>query len=118
MDEWGFWYDVEPGTNPGFLYQQNTMRDAIVAAINLNIFNQHSDIVCMANIAQAVNVLQALILTEGEKMVKTPTYHVFDMFKEHQNNDLVESFVENEVREGIATTAVLIANRPGELYAR
>ena len=101
VDEWGCWYDVEPGTNPGFLFQQNTMRDAIVAAINLNIFNQHSDIVCMANIAQAVNVLQSLILTEGEKMVKTPTYHVFDMFKEHQGNDLVDSFVENEVREGV-----------------
>ena len=101
VDEWGCWYDVEPGTNPGFLFQQNTMRDAIVAAINLNIFNQHSDIVCMANIAQAVNVLQALILTEGEKIVKTPTYHVFDMFKAHQGNELVDSFVENETREGV-----------------
>lgn len=95
VDEWGCWYDVEPGTNPGFLYQQNTMRDAIVAAINLNIFNKRSDIVVMANLAQAVNVLQALILTEGEKLVKTPTYHVFDLFKEHQNSTLVYSFCEN-----------------------
>jgi alpha-N-arabinofuranosidase len=69
VDEWGTWYDVEPGTNPGFLYQQNTMRDAIVAALTLNIFNAHSDRVAMANIAQLVNVLQAVILTEGEKMV-------------------------------------------------
>jgi alpha-N-arabinofuranosidase len=101
VDEWGCWYDVEPGTNPGFLYQQNTMRDAIVAACNLNIFNQHSDIVCMANLAQAVNVLQALLLTEGEKLVKTPTYHVFDLFKAHQDSELVYSFVEEEHVEGI-----------------
>lgn len=96
VDEWGCWYDVEPGTNPGFLYQQNTMRDAIVAAVNLNMFNSHSDRVIMANLAQAVNVLQALILTEGKKMVKTPTYHVFNMFKTHQDSDLVYSFCENE----------------------
>lgn len=96
VDEWGCWYDVEEGTNPGFLYQQNTMRDAIVAACNLNIFNRHSKRVTMANLAQAVNVLQALILTEGEKLVKTPTYHVFDLFKEHQNGELVYCFAENE----------------------
>ena len=96
VDEWGTWYDVEPGTNPGFLYQQNTMRDALVAGINLNIFNKHSDRVKMANIAQMVNVLQAVILTEGDKMVLTPTYHVFDMFKAFQDTDLVESFIETE----------------------
>ena len=96
VDEWGCWYDVEEGTNPGFLYQQNTMRDAIVAACNLNIFNRHSKRVTMANLAQAVNVLQALILTEGEKLVKTPTYHVFDLFKEHQDGELVYCFAENE----------------------
>ncbi|MGN1340422.1 MAG: alpha-N-arabinofuranosidase [Oscillospiraceae bacterium] len=95
VDEWGTWYDVEPGTNPGFLYQQNTMRDAIVAAINLNIFNQHTDRVIMANIAQAVNVLQAILLTEGTKTIKTPTYHVFDLYKEHQDNDLIYSHIEN-----------------------
>jgi alpha-N-arabinofuranosidase len=85
VDEWGTWYKVEPGTNPGFLYQQNTMRDAVAAACNLNIFNNHADRVRMANIAQVVNVLQAMILTEGEKMILTPTYHVFDLFKVHQN---------------------------------
>ena len=94
VDEWGCWYDVEKGTNPGFLYQQNTMRDAIVAAINLNIFNQHCDRVKMANIAQMVNVLQAVILTEGAKMIKTPTYHVFDMFKGHQDAELLRSELE------------------------
>jgi len=94
VDEWGTWYDVEPGTNPGFLYQQNTMRDALVAGINLNIFNKHSDVVVMANIAQTVNVLQSVILTEGEKMLLTPTYHVFDMYKEHQEATLLESFIE------------------------
>ena len=65
VDEWGTWYDVEPGTNPGFLYQQNTMRDAMVAALSLNIFNRHSDRVAMANIAQLCNVLQAVVLTEA-----------------------------------------------------
>jgi len=91
VDEWGTWYDVEPGTNPGFLYQQNTMRDALVAAINLNIFNKHSDRVTMSNIAQIVNVLQAVILTEGASMLLTPTYHVFDLYKEHQDATLLES---------------------------
>ena len=96
VDEWGTWYQVEPGTNPGFLYQQNTMRDALVAGINLNIFNKHCDRVKMANIAQMVNVLQAVILTEGEKMIKTPTYHVFHMYKDHQDGELLESFLETE----------------------
>lgn len=93
VDEWGTWYNVEPGTNPAFLYQQNTMRDAIVAAASLNIFNKHSDRIAMANIAQVVNVLQAMILTEDTKILKTPTYDVFQMYKEHQNATLVESYV-------------------------
>lgn len=93
VDEWGTWYDVEPGTNPGFLYQQNTMRDAMVAALTLNIFNKHSDRIMMANIAQTVNVLQAMILTDAQKMVLTPTYYVFKMFKEHQKNMLLGSFI-------------------------
>ncbi len=95
VDEWGSWYDVEPGTNPGFLYQQNSIRDALIAGVNLNIFNKHSDRVRMANIAQIVNVLQAMILTEGEKMLLTPTYHVFDMYKDHQDNILLESKIES-----------------------
>jgi alpha-N-arabinofuranosidase len=93
VDEWGTWYDVEPGTNPGFLYQQSTMRDAIVAGLTLNIFNKHADRISMANIAQTVNVLQAVLLTDGEKMVKTPTYHVFKMYKEHQENTLIGSYL-------------------------
>lgn len=96
VDEWGTWFDVEVGTNPGFLYQQNTMRDALVAGINLNIFNKNCDRVKMANIAQMVNVLQAVILTEGEKMVLTPTYHVFNMYKNHQDATLVESHIDTE----------------------
>lgn len=115
VDEWGCWYDVEPGTNPGFLFQQNTMRDAIVAACNLNIFNRRSDIVCMANLAQAVNVLQALILTEGEKMVKTPTYHVFDMFKTHQNGELVYSFTENTDTHGIPAISQSVSVADGRM---
>ena len=89
VDEWGNWFSVEPGTNPGFLFQQNTMRDAVTAAINLNIFNQHADRVKGANIAQMVNVLQSVILTDNEKMVLTPTYHVFRMFSVHQNAKLL-----------------------------
>jgi alpha-L-arabinofuranosidase len=79
LDEWGTWYDPAPGTNPGFLYQENTLRDALVAAVNFNIFHRHIDRVHMANIAQTVNVLQAMILTDKERMVKTPTYYAFKM---------------------------------------
>ncbi|MBA7696956.1 Intracellular exo-alpha-L-arabinofuranosidase 2 [subsurface metagenome] len=89
VDEWGTWHAVEPGTNPGFLYQQNTLRDALVAGLTLNIFNNHCDGVKMANIAQTVNVLQAMILTKGEKMILTPTYHVFEMYKVHQDATLL-----------------------------
>jgi alpha-N-arabinofuranosidase len=80
VDEWGTWYDPEPGREPGFLYQQNTLRDALVAAINLNIFHHHARRVQMTNIAQMVNVLQAMILTDGPRMALTPTYHVFHMY--------------------------------------
>ena len=89
VDEWGTWYDPEPGKDMGALYQQNTLRDAVVAGINLNIFNNHSDRVKMANIAQMVNVLQAMVLTDKEKMVLTPTYHVFKMYKVHQGATLI-----------------------------
>ncbi len=85
VDEWGTWHAVEPGTNPGFLYQQNTLRDALVAGVTLNIFNNHSDRVRMANIAQTINVLQAMILTDKEKMTVTPTYHVYEMYTVHHD---------------------------------
>ena len=85
VDEWGTWYDVEPGTNPGFLYQQNTMRDAFVASLSLDIFHKYTDRLKMANIAQVVNVLQSMILTKGKEMVLTPTYYVFKMYKVHQD---------------------------------
>ena len=93
VDEWGAWHDVEPGTNPGFLYQQNTLRDALVAALSLHIFQQHAARVRMANIAQTVNVLQALILTDGPRLLTTPTYHVFDLFKGHQDALLLPTAV-------------------------
>jgi alpha-N-arabinofuranosidase len=85
VDEWGTWFDTEPGTNPAFLYQQNTLRDAFVAALSFNIFHKYCERIKMANIAQLVNVLQALILTDNEKMLLTPTYHVFDLYKVHQD---------------------------------
>lgn len=85
VDEWGTWFEVEPGTNPGFLYQQNTMRDAFVAALTLNTFNKYGNRIQMANIAQVVNVLQSMILTKDDKMTLTPTYHVFDMYRVHQD---------------------------------
>ncbi|WNS46563.1 alpha-N-arabinofuranosidase [Paenibacillus sp. MMS20-IR301] len=97
VDEWGTWYDVEPGTNPGFLYQQNSIRDALVAGLTLNIFHKHSERVRMANIAQTINVLQAVILTEGEKMVLTPTYHVFNMYKVHQDAELLDLTIDSPV---------------------
>ncbi len=100
VDEWGCWFDVEPGTNPGFLYQQNTMRDALVACATLNIFNKHCDRVKMACIAQMVNVLQSVILTEGPKMILTPTYHIFHMYKEHQDAELLHSYLEGNKTVG------------------
>jgi alpha-N-arabinofuranosidase len=84
VDEWGTWWDEEPGTVHGHLYQQNSMRDAFVAALSLNVFHRHTDRIRMANIAQVVNVLQSMILTNDKGMVLTPTYHVFEMYKGFQ----------------------------------
>jgi alpha-N-arabinofuranosidase len=92
VDEWGIWTECEPGTNPGHLFQQNTMRDALIASVTLDIFNHRTDRVKMANIAQVINVLQAMILTKDDKMVLTPTYHVFEMYKEHQNAQNIPLF--------------------------
>ena len=107
IGEWGCWHEPEKDTNPGFLYQQNTMRDAIAAAIQLNIFNRHSKRVKMANLAQMVNVLQSVLLSEGDTMVKTPTYHVFDIFKNHQGADAVYCYIQNEnMVEGMNTPMI------------
>lgn len=89
VDEWGGWYEVEPGTNGAFLYQQNTMRDAMIAGVTLNIFNNHCDRVRMANLAQCINVLQSVILTNEDKMVLTPTYYVMEMYNVHQDAALI-----------------------------
>jgi alpha-N-arabinofuranosidase len=94
VDEWGVWHNVEPGTNPGFLYQQNTLRDAMVAGMTLNIFNNHCDRVKMANIAQTINVLQAVILTDGPKMVLTPTYYVYRMYTVHHDATMLPTDVD------------------------
>lgn len=99
VDEWGTWYDPLPGTNPGFLQQQNSVRDALVAGVNLNIFNNYAGRISMANIAQIVNVLQAVILTNGAEMVKTPTYYVFKMFNVHQDATLVPTLLSSEMYE-------------------
>jgi len=99
VDEWGNWFNVEEGTNPGFLYQQNTLRDAMVAGINLNLFNNNADRVKMANIAQMVNVLQAVILTKDDEMVLTPTYYVFKMYNVHQDATLIPSNLQTEKYE-------------------
>jgi alpha-L-arabinofuranosidase len=108
VDEWGTWYSVEPGTNPGFLYQQNTLLDALVAGTNLNIFNNHCDRVRMAAVAQAINVLQSVILTKDEKMVLTPTYHVFDMYKVHQDAMMIPVTlkIENYTQKGKSVPSI------------
>ncbi len=99
VDEWGGWYDVEPGTNPAFLYQQNSMRDAMIAGLSLNIFQNHCDRVRMANIAQLINVLQAVILTDKEKILLTPTYHVMEMYNVHQDATMIPiQVISNEYR--------------------
>lgn len=103
VDEWGTWWDVEPGTNPGHLYQQNTMRDAMVAALSLNVFQRHTDRVRMTNIAQVANVLQSMVLTRGDSMVLTPTYYVFKMYIPHQGATPVPVSVKTsrmDVRDG------------------
>jgi alpha-N-arabinofuranosidase len=119
VDEWGTWYDVEPGTRESALFQQNSLRDAIVAAINLDIFHQHADRVQMAAIAQMVNVLQSVILTQGTKMVLTPTYHVFEMYKVHQGAASIPlDLVSPEYRVGAAAIAALHASASRDASGR
>ncbi|MFN8353584.1 MAG: alpha-L-arabinofuranosidase C-terminal domain-containing protein [Spirosomataceae bacterium] len=96
VDEWGGWYDVEPGTNPGFLYQQNTMRDAVLAGATLNIFHKYCERVRMANLAQIINVLQSVILTNEEKIILTPTYHVMEMYNVHQDATMLPVDVQSK----------------------
>lgn len=96
VDEWGTWHPVEKGTNPAFLYQQNSIRDALVAATTLDIFNRHADKVVMANIAQTLNVLQAVVLTQGDKMLVTPTGHVYAMYAPHQGGQAISVDAETE----------------------
>ncbi len=109
VDEWGGWYNVEPGTNPGFLYQQNTMRDAMIAGVTLNIFNNHCDRVRMACLAQTINVLQAVILTDKEKMILTPTYHVMEMYNVHQDATMIPVNVTSDMysngKEGLPSVS-------------
>jgi alpha-N-arabinofuranosidase len=106
VDEWGTWYDVEPGTNAGFLYQQNSLRDAVVAALNFNIFHEHADRVRMTNIAQMVNVLQAMILTDKTRMVLTPTYHAFKMYVPFQDATSLPVTLANNTAYSAGTEAV------------
>ena len=89
VDEWGIWVDNEPGTAPGYLYQQNTMRSALCAALMLHIFHQYAGRIRIANLAQTINVLQSILLTEGAQMIKTPTYHVFDLLQGHQDGNSI-----------------------------
>jgi alpha-N-arabinofuranosidase len=121
VDEWGTWYDPEPGREPGFLYQQNTLRDALVAALNINIFTKHADRMKMANIAQMVNVLQAMILTKEEKMVLTPTYHVFEMFKAYQDAavlaiDLKSPWYNRDASTMPAVSASAVRGKDGRVH--
>jgi alpha-N-arabinofuranosidase len=117
VDEWGTWYDVEPGTNPGFLFQQNTIRDAVVAALNFNTFHRHADRVRMANIAQMVNVLQAMVLTDGPAMVRTPTYYAFDLYTDHQDAYFVEAEPEPDHAPGtIGAHAEYTVSRNSDSY--
>lgn len=121
VDEWGNWFDVEPGTNPGFLYQQNTLRDAVTAALNINIFSRHNDRVKLTNIAQMVNVLQAMILTKDDKMVLTPTYHVYEMYKPFQDAtylpmDVVSSRYRSGKADVPAVDAAAVRAKDGHIY--
>jgi len=106
VDEWGTWYDAEEGTNPGFLIQQNSLRDALVAALNFNIFHKYADRVQMTNIAQMVNVLQAMILTEGDRMLLTPTYHAFKMYVPFQGATVLPLKLEQVPRYQLGENAI------------
>jgi alpha-N-arabinofuranosidase len=121
VDEWGIWTDVEPGTNPGFLYQQNSLRDALLAAVNINIFVHHAERVRMTNIAQMVNVLQAMILTKDAQMVLTPTYHVFDMYRGFQDGtalplDLPATWYSREEWTAPAVTGSAVRGKDGAVH--
>jgi len=121
VDEWGAWYAPLPGSNPGFLVQQNSMRDAVLAALNLNIFARHADRVRMANLAQMINVLQAMILTDKEKMALTPTYHVYKMYVPFQDAALVPvSFDPGKYTQGDVTLprvdAIAAKDADGKLW--
>ena len=106
LDEWGTWHPVETGKPTGGLYQQSTIRDACVAALSLDIFHNHADKLVMANIAQLINVLQALLLVEGDQCIKTPTYHVFDLYKPHKGADAVRFLSASEsITDGGAAAA-------------
>ena len=106
VDEWGTWYDVEKGTNAGFLFQQNTLRDAVVAALNFNIFHAHADRVRMTNIAQMVNVLQAMIITDKDRMVLTPTYHAYKMYVPFQDAQSLPVALTNNVQYSVGATSI------------
>ena len=106
VDEWGTWYDVEPGTNPGFLFQRNTLRDAVVAALNFNIFHEHAERVRMTMIAQMVNVLQAMIITDKDKMLLTPTYHAYKMYIPFQDATSLPTAVNNDVAYSIDNQSI------------
>ncbi len=116
VDEWGTWYPVEPGTNPGFLYQQNSLRDAMVAALHFNIFHRHAKRVTMANIAQMVNVLQAMVLTDGPKMLLTPTYWAFEMYKCFQGARLVETSLDCTSTNSLPAVSVSAAESESGLH--
>ncbi|SEH02099.1 alpha-N-arabinofuranosidase [Nonomuraea solani] len=119
LDEWGTWWNVEPGTNPGFLYQQNTLRDALVASLHFDIFHRHADRLVMANIAQTVNVLQAMILTDPDTgaLVLTPTYHVFEMNKGHQDAASLRVDLPTGVpaRDTLKTVSLSASRKNGEV---
>ena len=106
VDEWGTWYDVEKGTNAGFLFQQNTLRDAVVAALNFNIFHAHADRVRMTNIAQMVNVLQAMIVTDKTRMFLTPTYHAFEMYVPFQDATSLPVTLANNPQYAVGSVSV------------
>jgi len=118
VDEWGTWFNEEPGTIQGHLYQQNSMRDAFVAALTLNVFHKHTDRIQMANIAQIANVLQSMVLTENDKMVLTPTYHIFEMYNVHQDAIHLPLEIEvdkKEIRERLIDMVNISASKKDDI---
>jgi alpha-N-arabinofuranosidase len=93
IDEWGVWHS-DATIEDGFR-ENGTLRDAIFAASSLNLFHRYAQRVTMTNIAQVTNCLHSLILTDGAQMTLTPTFYVYEMYRDHQGAQSLRTELSN-----------------------